>query len=418
MQLFADLHNHSKYSRATSKDMDLEHQTRYGKIKGLNILGSGDATHPLWVKELKTKLKDEGSGIYEYNGMNWVLSSEISNIYSTQDGVKKIHHVLLFPNFEIVDQVNELLSKKGNLMADGRPIFGKYPSQELVQDLMNINKDIEVIPAHVWTPWFSLFGSNSGYNSIKDCYGTQVKNIHCLETGLSSDPKMNWRVSQTHKMTLVSNSDSHSPHPWRIGRECNALSLKELNYESLINTLRTNSLDFTIEVSPSYGKYHFDGHRACNVCMHPESSKKLANTCPKCNRKLTIGVLSRVLELADKPDGFMPEGATPFKTLLPLAELIRTSLGISSLNSKKVIEAYYETVKHFDNEFNILLNVSYKDLEEKLGKKLSKAILLNRSGKILYNPVGYDGVYGEPVLDGDENLIENNKNEKSLKDFF
>ncbi|PIN99629.1 DNA helicase UvrD [archaeon CG10_big_fil_rev_8_21_14_0_10_43_11] len=414
MRIFADLHNHSKYSRATSKDMDLEHQTHYGVIKGLTLLGSGDATHPVWLQELKNKLEDHGTGIYTFKNMHWILSSEVSNIYATPQGTKKIHHILLFPNFDVVDQVNELLSTKGNLAADGRPIFGRYPASDLVYDLKAISQDIEIIPAHVWTPWFSLFGSRSGYNSIDACYEKQAKHIYCLETGLSSDPGMNWSVSKTHGKTLVSNSDSHSPHPWRIGRECNVFSLTEFTYANVINTLRQNHLDYTVEVAPDYGKYHYDGHRACNVRMHPAEAKKHHNMCPQCGQPLVIGVLNRVLELTDTPPQNKPASARPFKTLLPLAEIIRVKNRVSSLNSKKVLRQYYDAVSHFKNEFDILIDATPKDLEEKLGKQLASMILALRNNTVSYTP-GYDGVYGEPIFSA---LAEPEKKEKNLCDFF
>jgi uncharacterized protein (TIGR00375 family) len=410
MQYFADLHNHSKYSRATSPQMDLHWQTHYGKIKGLNILGTGDFTHPLWLKELKEKLTEKSRGIYEYNGMNWVLSAELSNIYH-DEGLKKVHHVVLAPSFEVVEQINELLSKKGNLSADGRPIFGGYSSRDLVYDLINISKDVEIIPAHVWTPWFSLFGSKSGYDNVKNCYKDQLKHVHALETGLSSDPLMNWAVSQTHPFTLVSNSDSHSPWPWRLGRECNVLSLDFLTYEGLIKKIRTNRLDFTVEVDPNYGKYHFDGHRACNVRLSPSESKKINNICPVCKAQLTIGVLNRVLALTDKPVGFKPENAVPFKSLLPLAEIIRAWKGISSINSQTVRKAYDDFISKFGSEFNVLLETPENDLA-KVDDTLASMIMQNRSGQVKYTP-GYDGIYGDPLF---SKVVK--MKEKSLKEFF
>jgi len=396
MRLFIDLHNHSKYSRATSKDMDLEHQSKWGCIKGLNILGTSDFTHPKWFLELKNKLKVYDDGVYEFKGMKWVLSAEISNVYSTPDGIKKVHHVLLAPNFEVVEQINELLGKKGNLSADGRPIFGKYPSYELVSDLKNISDKIEVIPAHIYTPYFSLFGSKSGFDNIKDCYQSQLRHIYCLETGLSSDPEMNWRLSQLDGFTLVSNSDSHSPWPWRLGRECNVLNMDELTYDMLIMKLRNNDLEFTIEVDPNYGKYHYDGHRNCNVFMHPKQAMKIKSICPKCHRKLTIGVLHRVEELADRPEGFKPKNAVPFKKLLPLHELIRTAININSLNSKQVWSIYNSLIEKFGNEFNILLNVPKAELEN-INKRIAQLVLLNRQEKIKILP-GYDGEYGKLVV--------------------
>ncbi len=409
MRYYADLHNHSKYSRATSPEMDLHWQTHYGGVKGINILGTGDFTHPKWFSELKENLKDNKTGIYSYNGMNWVLSVEVSNINS-DNGLKKVHHEILSPDFETAEQINELFKPKGKLESDGRPIFGGYSSRDMVYDLMHISSRIEVIPAHIWTPWFALFGSNSGYNKISDCYKDQIKNIHALETGLSSDPAMNWTVSQTHDFTLVSNSDSHSPWPWRLGRECNALSLENLDYDSLIKKIRENKLDFTVEVDPNYGKYHYDGHRSCGVVLSPEESEKLGGRCPKCGLKLTIGVLNRVKELADMPEGFRPKNSADFKSLLPLAEVIRMWKGVSSVSSQSVRKAYDDFISKFGNEFRVLLETSRSELSG-IDQRLADMIIQNRQGSVTYNPPGYDGVYGEPVF-------SDSRKEKTLKEFF
>ncbi len=431
MKIFADLHNHSKYSRATSSIMDVEHQSKYGLIKGLNLLGTGDFTHPKWFKELKQKLCDNNhSGVYDFNNMKWVLSTEISNIYSVKNpknsvNVKKIHHVILSPDFEIAEQIIELLGKHGRLDYDGRPIFGKWTSEELVHDLMNISKKIFVFPAHIWTPWFSLFGNNSGYDNIKECYGKELKHIHALETGLSSDPAMNWRCSQLDNFTLISNSDSHSPWPWRLGREANVFELEELTYDSLIEAIKTKkNFEFTIETEPAYGKYHFDGHRNCNIVLSPEKSKQLKGICPVCGKPLTIGVENRVEELSDNPLGRKPINAIPFKKLLPLHELIKHALNLSSLNSKRIWSIYNDLIKNFDNEFNILLHISEEELQKKINNKLLvKLIILNRKQGLTIMP-GYDGVYGKIVIP--EEILEEkefkdsseNASQESLKKFF
>src|SRR3989338_8375429 len=297
MPLFADLHIHSPYSRAVSKNMTLEVLAQKGREKGLGIIGTGDFSHPLWFKELKAKLAGSGDGMYDYNGMNFVLSNEISLIY-TQDGKgRRIHHMLLAPDLDTVAQINELLASKGRLDYDGRPIFG-FSSIELVENLMGISTDIEIIPAHAWTPWFSIFGSNSGFDSVEECLQDKAKHIHAIETGMSSDPEMNWRLSGLDKFTLVSNSDSHSFWPWRMGREANVFEMEELNYRNIIEAIRTRKgfLE-TIEVDPNYGKYHFDGHRNCGVSMSPKESKEYNNICPKCKQELTIGVLNRIEKL-------------------------------------------------------------------------------------------------------------------------
>lgn len=411
MKIYADLHIHSRYSRATSPKLDVENLEKYARIKGLNLLGTGDFTHPLWLKELREKL-NEGDGILKTkSGFGFVLQAEISDIYSQGGKVRKIHNIILAPSFAVVDQINEFLEKKGNLEADGRPIFGKMTCEELVEGLMGISKDIEVIPAHIWTPWFSLFGSMSGFDTVEECYGDQTKHIHAMETGLSSDPPMNWRLSQLDRFNLVSNSDAHSFWPWRIGRECNAFDI-DLSYKNVVNAIRTGkNFVETIEVDPAYGKYHFDGHRKCNVCMDPAEAIKLGDKCPKCGRPLTIGVLHRVEELADRPDGYVPKEKLGFRTLMPLAELISLSTGVKQLHSKRVMGAYDKLIKEFGNEFTILLDVIEGDLRKVAGEELAGLILKNRRGEVKVNP-GYDGVYGE-VVSAEEGL----KLQKNLEEF-
>jgi len=376
--------------------MNIEELSRNAKIKGLQILGTGDFSHPLWLKELKEKLEKEND-IYKYNEMYFVPSNEISLIYTQDKKVRKIHNVILAPDFDVVDQINEFLGKKGRLDYDGRPIFG-FDCIELVDELMKISRDIEIIPAHIWTPWFSLFGSMSGFDSVEECFGEKTKYIHALETGMSSDPAMNWRLSSLDKFTLVSNSDSHSPYPWRIGREANVFSLKNVSYKNIINAIRTRkNFLFTVEVNPSYGKYHYDGHRNCNFSCSPKEAIRLKNICPVCGKPLTIGVLHRVEELADKPEGRKPKNAIDFKSLIPLSEIISLATG-HAIFTKKVWEIYNKLIDRFENEFNILLNVSRNDLEKVVKEKIAELIIKNRNGKIKVKP-GYDGVYGVPLLD-------------------
>lgn len=405
MKIFADLHIHSKYSRATSDRMDIEHIARYGAIKGLNLIGTGDFTHPKWLEELKELLT--GDGIYAFNGMNFVLTAEVSNIYSTPGGVKKIHHVLIAPDFEVVEQINEHLSKRGNLLADGRPTFGKYPSPEFVEDIVSISKDVLIIPAHIWTPWFSLFGAESGFDSISECYGDQLKHIHALETGLSSDPPMNWRLSQLDGFTLVSNSDSHSPWPLRIGRECNVFDI-DLDYGSLIRAIKTREgFLSTVETDPLYGKYHWDGHRNCGIAMSPKSSIKNNNLCPKCGRKLTIGVEHRVELLADRDEGFIMEGAPDFIKLLPLKEIIAAILQMG-VSTASVNNVYRKLTSEFGTEFKVLLEAPESSLLKVAKPELVDAILSVRNQKVEVEP-GYDGVYGKPIF---------RKKQRDLSSFF
>ncbi|MBU4283692.1 MAG: endonuclease Q family protein [Nanoarchaeota archaeon] len=424
MRIIADLHIHSKHSRATSKQLNIQNLEKYARIKGLNLLGTGDFTHPIWIKELKSELIEDGTGILKTKtGFNFILQTEISLMY-TQDGKgRKIHNVILAKNFDIVEQITEQLKKIGRVDYDGRPIFGiKCP--EFVEMMKEIDKDIEIIPAHVWTPWFSLFGSNSGFDSVEQCFKDQTKHIHALETGLSSDPAMNWRLSMLDKYTLVSNSDLHSFWPWRIGRECNIFDLKELSYDLLLNAIRTKQgLVETIEVDPSYGKYHFDGHRNCNVCMSPNESLKNKDICPVCGRKLTIGVLHRVEELADRPAGFKPKDAVPFKKLIPLSEILSKLLN-SGVASQKIWKAYYNLVNESRPEIDILLNLPLDKLKKITNEKIAEAIINIRNGKIKIQP-GFDGEYGYPLFsdkDVKEEVVElkqvSKNKQKGLNEFI
>ena len=396
MKFISDLHIHSRFSRATSKDLTLNNLEKYARIKGINLLGTGDFTHPLWLKELKSELIDDGSGfLTTKTGFNFILQSELSLIYSQDGKGRRVHNILLAKSFDVVEQINESLLKKGRLDYDGRPIFG-IPCPDFVEMMKSIDKDIEIIPAHIWTPWFSLFGSNSGFNSVEECFKDKSKHIHALETGLSSDPAMNWRLSQLDKFSLVSFSDLHSFWPWRIGREATVFDIK-LDYNSLIKALRTKEgITETIEVDPNYGKYHYDGHRLCNTCFSPQESIKNRDICPKCKKQLTIGVLHRVNELADREEGYKPKGAVPFKSLIPLSEILSAIIS-SPVASKKVWGEYYKLVKAFGSEFNVMLDAPLEELKKLTDEKIAHAIIDNREGKVKIKP-GYDGVYGEPVF--------------------
>jgi len=424
MRIIADLHIHSKYSRATSKELNIKNLEKYARLKGLNLLGTGDFTHPLWLKELKNELSEDGTGILKTKtGFNFILQTEISLMYLQDGKSRKIHNVILARNFDVVGQIIEYLKKYGRVDYDGRPIFGiKCP--EFVEIMKEIDKDVEIIPAHVWTPWFGLFGSKSGFDSVEECFKDQSKHIHALETGLSSDPEMNWRLSSLDKYALVSNSDMHSFWPWRIGRECNIFDLKELGYDLILKAIRTKQgLIETIEVDPSYGKYHFDGHRNCNVCMSPMESLKNKDVCPVCRRKLTIGVLHRVEELADRPAGFKPKDAVPFKSLIPLSEILSRLLN-SGIATQKTWKAYYDLVSESRSEINILLNLPLDELKKITNERTAEAIINVRNGKIKIQP-GFDGEYGYPIFsdkDIKEDVVEpkhaNKHKQKGLNEFM
>ncbi len=400
MKIFADLHIHSKYSRGCSKDLDIKNLEKYARIKGIDILGTGDFTHPEWIKEIKKELSSEGDGIYRTKtGYPFILQTEISLVYSQGGKGRRVHNVVLAPSIDVAEQITDELKKRGRVDYDGRPIF-KISCIEFTEMLHKINKDIEVIPAHIWTPWFSLFGSKSGFNSIKEAFGDQLKNIHAIETGLSSDPSMNWRISQLDNMQILSFSDLHSYWPWRIGRECTILDIEKLSYDNMLKAIRTgNGLHGTIEVDPAYGKYHEDGHRACNVCMTPSESMKLKDICPKCKKPLTIGVHHRVEELADRPEGYTRKDAKQFYRMVPLSELLANIFG-KGIATKKIWEEYSRLTK-LGSEMQLLINTPLAELEKVTTPKVAQAILKNRQGNIQIRP-GYDGVYGVPLFDENE----------------
>jgi|TARA_Y100000310_G_scaffold160667_1_gene160431 uncharacterized protein (TIGR00375 family) len=402
MKLIADLQIHSRFSRATSKSITLPNLEKFARIKGVNLLGTGDFTHPKWLAELKSELKEDGSGILtSKSGFKFTLQGEISLIY-TQDGKgRRIHHLLHAKDFETVEQINEALLKKGRLDYDGRPIFG-FSSIELVEMMKSVSDDIEIIPAHAWTPWYGIFGSMSGFDSVEECFKDQAKHIHAIETGLSSDPAMNWRISKLDKYTLLSSSDAHSFWPWRLGRECNIFDI-DLSYDDLIKAIRTKrGLTETIEFWPHEGKYHFTGHRNCNVCLSPKESLKLKDICPKCGNKMTVGVAQRVEMLADREEGFKPKDAVPFRNIIPLSEVIAGTIK-SAVASKQVWAEYYKLINEFGNEMDIILNVDENKLTKITDEKIAANIIKNRNQKIPFKP-GYDGVYGIPMFDGKEKM--------------
>jgi uncharacterized protein (TIGR00375 family) len=397
MNIISDLHLHSRFSRATSNQLNLQNLEKYGKIKGLNLLGTGDFMHPQWQKELKQEMQDDGSGIYKTKtGFPFILSNEISLMYRQDDRGRRVHLVLLAPNMDVVDQVTSYFKGFGRVDYDGRPIFGKT-AIEITEGLKKISEDIEIIPAHIWTPWFGLLGSKSGFNSFNEAFGDQVKHIHSFETGLSSDPEMNWRISELDKFTTLSFSDAHSHWPWRIGREATMFDLKNLTYKDLIKAIRTREgYKGTIEVDPGYGKYHHDGHRNCGINLSPQDSKKHNGICPVCGKPLTIGVLYRVEELANRPEGFKPKDSAPYHKLMPLSELI-ASVNSTSVATKKVWDIYNKLIDIFGSEYEILLHTPADQLKKIVGDQLADFILKNRQGKIEVKP-GYDGVYGSAIF--------------------
>jgi len=340
VRVIADLHLHSRYAIATSRGMDLEHLAAGAKLKGVGLLSTGDFTHPKWQAELRAKLvPGPGEGTYSYGGVDWVLGTEVSTVYKQGDRTRKVHHLLFVPDLEVVAQVTDVLSSYGKLASDGRPVLKGLSSMEMAERLFSISRDLVVIPAHAWTPWFGVFGSRSGFDSLEECYGDQAQRIFAIETGLSSDPPMNWRLSSLDRVALISNSDAHSASPWRLGREANVFELSHLAYPDLFSAVREKDparFLFTVEVDPAYGKYHYTGHSKCGVSLSPEAANRIGNKCPVCGKQLTVGVLQRAEELADRPDGFVAPGSIPYRRLLSLAELIAVVTGANRPDAKGV----------------------------------------------------------------------------------
>ncbi|OGZ59585.1 MAG: DNA helicase UvrD [Candidatus Spechtbacteria bacterium RIFCSPHIGHO2_02_FULL_43_15b] len=411
MKYIGDFHIHSHFSRATSRDMNIEELDKWARIKGVNILGTGDFTHPRWLRELRDKLTPAEEGLYKFkNGkspIRFILTVEVSSIYSEGGRVRRIHNIIFAPSFDAVAKINKRLSEVGNLRADGRPILG-LPARELIKIALDASEQCLLVPAHAWTPWFSVFGSKSGYDSIEECFGEMSKYIYAIETGLSSDPSMNWRLSKLDGVTLISNSDCHSAS--RIGREANVFEgedfgngKSEPNYEDIINAIKYSrvskgknlrfKLSETIEFFPEEGKYHYDGHRLCRVSLKPEDSRKIKQICPKCGKPFTVGVLSRVEELADRPKGARPKNAIPFKNLVPLAEIIGGALGIGP-KTKGVAKEYNKLVEYFGNEFSVLLDADLKDAALVSLPEISEGLRRVRKGELDIEP-GYDGEYGK-----------------------
>lgn len=419
MKLVCDFHIHSKYSRATSKDMDVPNLAKWARIKGIDILGTGDFTHPLWLKELKENLTPAEPGLFKiknsklkinnnnnnflinYEDSNqkldirFILTVEISSIYSKNNKTRKIHNLIFAPDFETVEKINAHLGWVGNLKSDGRPILG-LDAKELAKIVLGISEDCLIIPCHAWTPWFSIFGSNSGFDSIEECFEEYSKYIYAIETGLSSDPMMNWRLSALDNITLISNSDAHSPS--NLGREVNFLEVGELSYNNIVKAIRSPKGDsskflMTVEFFPQEGKYHFDGHRKCDICLSPEESKKYKNICPKCKKPLTIGVMHRVHDLADRKPGFKPTSSVPYKSLIPLKEIIADTFGVG-VNTKQVAKEYQNLIKSFRDEFRIILDVQRHEIESVSLPEIAEGVLRVREGKVKIEP-GHDGEYGK-----------------------
>jgi uncharacterized protein (TIGR00375 family) len=386
--------------------MSIEEIARFAKIKGLNLVGTGDFTHPKWLREIQETLtQEQNTGLYRVasnpnSPLHFMLTTEVCTIFDFGNESKKVHHVILTPSIEVAVQINDALNRYGDLSADGRPMLN-MTAPHLVEEVMQTSSENMIFPAHAWTPWFSVFGAFSGFDSIEECYQDMTRHIHALETGLSSDPPMNWRLSKLDRFALVSNSDCHSFWPWRLGREANVFELDDISYSEVVDAVRSKNparFRFTIETDPAYGKYHWTGHRNCNVSLSAQEAQKLGNICPVCRRKLTKGVEQRVEELADRPAGYKLSNAPGFMRLLPLSEIIAAVLNVDSPSTQEVWKIYNLLINKFGDEYAVLIDASKDALSEVVEAQIADAILRVRAGSISVVP-GYDGVYGKLILD-------------------
>ena len=407
MKMIADLHIHSRFSMATSKEGTPENLDFWARKKGISLIGTGDFTHPVWREELKERLVSEGNGLYrlgdEYvkeesrkfpgEGTRFVVSGEISSIYKKNGKTRKVHNVILLPSLEAADAMAQRLEKIGNIHSDGRPILG-LDSHDLLEMMLDVCPEGILIPAHIWTPHFSVLGAKSGFDSVEECFEELAPYIHALETGLSSDPAMNWRISKLDRYQLVSNSDAHSPS--KLGREANLLDI-DCSYEGLYRAIQTGEgLEGTVEFFPEEGKYHFDGHRKCGVSLSPVEAERLGGICPVCGKKLTMGVDHRVEQLADRAEGFVKKDGKKYESLVPLPEVISACMGYSTA-SKKVQGCFEQMIQTLGTEFDILRNVPSEDIKSCAGERIAEGIENVRTGNVKRIP-GYDGEYGKIEL--------------------
>src|SRR6266516_4092053 len=408
MSFYADLHIHSRFSRATSRDLDLQQLAWWGRRKGIGILGTGDFTHPAWIEELRANLVPAEPGLFRLRPeleqtvdrslppscrgpVRFMLSVEISTIYKRAERTRKVHHLVYVPDFDAAAEFSRRLGRIGNLASDGRPILG-LDSRDLLEITLESGAGAYLVPAHVWTPWFAVLGSKSGFDAIEDCYADLADHIFALETGLSSDPAMNWRVSSLDRYRLVSNSDAHSPPA--LGREASVFGT-ELDYFALRRALETGEGYLgTVEFFPEEGKYHLDGHRKCNVRLEPAETKRHGERCPACGKPLTVGVLSRVEVLADRPAGTRPDGAADFRCLVPLPEILGELLGVGA-QSKAVTQQWEALTEGLGTELPILGALPIDEIRAACPSLplLGEAVERLRRGEVVRD-AGYDGEYG------------------------
>jgi len=397
MRIYADLHIHSRYSRATSSRLTLKALAHAAQAKGIAVLGTGDFTHPAWLSEIEESLVEAEGGLYRLRGdpcpTRFMLTAEISTIYKQDGKVRKVHHLVGVPGIEAARRVASRLAVLGNILSDGRPILG-ITSRDLAEIVLSSGHGAFVVPAHVWTPWFSALGSKSGFDSIEECYQDLASHVFAVETGLSSDPPMNWMVSRLDRYRLISCSDAHSED--KLGREATVFDV-DLDYHAFVRAMSTGEgLAGTVEFFPEEGKYHLDGHRECGVVLEPHSSRQASLLCPVCGKPLTIGVLHRVQELADRPEGEVPPGARPFTSVVPLAEIISEIMQVAS-PTKRVMEAASRVSSALGGELPLLVEVPCGDIEAVGGPALATAIRRMRAGEVIKEP-GYDGRFGKVRL--------------------
>jgi len=405
-QFIADLHIHSRFSRATSKSITPRHLAAWAAVKGVNVLATGDFTHPEWIEELKSQLKDDGNGLFVLKDtrplygeipfmekslpgrVRFMLQTEISSIYKRGGKVRKVHNLVYMPSFEAAEKFNQRLAQVGNLASDGRPILG-LDSRHLLEMVLETDPLAYLIPAHIWTPWFSVFGSKSGFDSLEECFGSLTREIFALETGLSSDPEMNWTLSALDRYFLVSNSDAHSGE--KLAREANLFS-GEPSYEGIYRALKGEGVGHkflgTVEFFPEEGKYHLDGHRKCGVIMEPRQTFARGGICPVCGKPLTVGVLNRVLKLADRETPVKPSKHPGFVSLIPLTEVLSEIIGTGP-GTKKVRNFYAKLLRRHGSELSILQDVPAEDLRQS-SAVLAEAVGRMRRGQVIRNP-GFDG---------------------------
>lgn len=409
MNYIADLHTHSCYSRATSKASNLHGLAAWAKVKGIDVVGSGDFTHPGWLRHLKENVREDGAGFFRlkephippalpgldaaYNKATcrFVLTAEISSVFNRHARVRKVHNLLVVPDFASAERLSARLAGSGNIESDGRPVLG-LDAHDLLEVFLELAPQGFLVPAHVWTPWFSLFGSKSGFDTIDECFGDLTEHIFALETGLSSDPDMNRLVSSLDRFTLISNSDCHSPS--KLGREANLFDCG-FDFYAMKNSIKkpaTGGFQGTIEFFPEEGKYHLDGHRNCTVCLEPLETRRVEGICPACGKPLTIGVLHRVMELADRSMPHYPEKNPGFHRLLPLTEVMGEIMGVGP-TSKRVMRQYQRLISLFNSELNLFLHTPLEEIGERYSPILSEAINRIRAGKVIRTS-GYDGQFG------------------------